>query len=358
MQICWISWITLISLGEINFTEEAVWMTDYISPILKLKKKVIFLAGGRPTVCAALKPCSSFLQRFHYSLRWILMLPLPKGFFLLFFFFKHFFIALHLKFTVCIFPLQPYLVLEIKGDRNSSQNKCDCHIWHFPRTVQTLCQRHAGLGMEAANTAINCCGLHLYNVSQSPEDIKQTYKSILSSSGTWLSPRQRPSAPQRQQHYLWGQAKLQSSAESPGSATDHFPYVQNNPSFGRQNNPPKHSRKLWSSSQLTFVLHKKFPQWIFDVPNAPSARPRSLTFGLADHHVAVLTLPPLVIALHLNVIRSFRLQVIYQVPLLCTCWGEKKQIDRSSVTHRSQNYGRVHRRVLPYQMQGHCSLSC
>lgn len=281
-----------------------------------------------------------------------------RAFFFFFFFFKHFFIALHLKFTVCIFPLQPYLVLEIKGDRNSSQNKCDCHIWHFPRTVQTLCQRHAGLGMEAANTAINCCGLHLYNVSQSPEDIKQTYKSILSSSGTWLSPRQRPSAPQRQQHYLWGQAKLQSSAESLGSATDHFPYVQNNPGFGRQNNPPKHSRKLWSSSQLTFVLHKKFPQWISDVPNAPSARPRSLTFGLADHYVAVLALPPLVIALHLNVIRSFRLQVIYQVPLLCTCWGEKKQIDRSSITHRSQNYGRVHRRVLPYQMQGHCSLSC
>lgn len=138
----------------------------------------------------------------------------PRGLFSFFFFFKHFFIALHLKFTVCIFPLQPYLVLEIKGDRNSLQNKCDCHIWHFPRTVQTLCQRHAGLGMEAANTAINCCGLHLYNVSQSPEDIKQMYKSILSSSGAWLSPKERPSALQRQQRYLWGQAKLQSSAQS------------------------------------------------------------------------------------------------------------------------------------------------
>ena len=75
--------------------------------------------------------------------------------------------------------------------------------------------------MEAANITINCCGLHLYNVSQSPGDIKQTYKSILSSSRAWLSPKERLSAQQRkkkpnpeQQYYLLGQANLQSFAKS------------------------------------------------------------------------------------------------------------------------------------------------
>lgn len=72
-----------------------------------------------------------------------------------------------------------------------------------------------------------------------------------------------------------------------------------------------------------FCAAQTFPRWIFPVPKATLARPCSLTFGLADHHVAVLTLPPLVVALHLDVIGSFRLQVIYQVPLLCTC-GETK----------------------------------
>lgn len=73
-----------------------------------------------------------------------------------------------------------------------------------------------------------------------------------------------------------------------------------------------------------FWAAQKFPQWIFPIPKATSARPHSLTFGLTDHHVAVLALPSLVVALHLNVIRSFRLQVIYQVPLLCTCGRDKK----------------------------------
>lgn len=105
--------------------------------------------------------------------------------------------------------------------------------------------------MEAANTAINCCGLHLYNVSRSPEDIKQTYKSILSSSGAWLSPKERPSA--QQNAISEGRQSCRALLRALRSATYHFPYAQNNPSFRRQNNPPKHSRKLWSSSQLTFV---------------------------------------------------------------------------------------------------------
>lgn len=72
--------------------------------------------------------------------------------------------------------------------------------------------------MEAANITINCCGLHLYNVSQSPEDIKQTYKSILSSLRAWLSPKERLSSQQKnnpeQQYYCVGQANLQSFAKS------------------------------------------------------------------------------------------------------------------------------------------------
>lgn len=76
-----------------------------------------------------------------------------------------------------------------------------------------------------------------------------------------------------------------------------------------------------------FCAAQKFPpSGSFPVPKATSAGPRSLTFGLADHHVAVLTLPPLVVALHLDVIRRFRLQVIYQVPLLCTCEGTKSKL--------------------------------
>lgn len=78
--------------------------------------------------------------------------------------------------------------------------------------------------MEAANITINCCGLHLYNVSQSPKDIKQTYKSILSSSRARLSPKERLSAQQKkkknqnnnpeQQYYLLSKANLQSFAKS------------------------------------------------------------------------------------------------------------------------------------------------
>jgi len=50
--------------------------------------------------------------------------------------------------------------------------------------------------MEAANTTLNCFGLHFYSVSQSPEDTKQTYRSILSSSRAPLSAKERLSAQQ------------------------------------------------------------------------------------------------------------------------------------------------------------------
>lgn len=43
-----------------------------------------------------------------------------------------------------------------------------------------------------------------------------------------------------------------------------------------------------------------------------------LTFSFTDHHVAVLAFTTFIIALHFYVIRCFWLQVIYQVPLLCT----------------------------------------
>lgn len=43
-----------------------------------------------------------------------------------------------------------------------------------------------------------------------------------------------------------------------------------------------------------------------------------LTFGLADHDVAVLALPAVVEALHLDVVGRLRLQVPDHVRVLCT----------------------------------------
>lgn len=47
------------------------------------------------------------------------------------------------------------------------------------------------------------------------------------------------------------------------------------------------------------------------------------TFGFADHDVAVVALTALVVALHFDVIRRLGLQVVDQVPLLCTWKGGK-----------------------------------
>lgn len=54
------------------------------------------------------------------------------------------------------------------------------------------------------------------------------------------------------------------------------------------------------------------------MPQTATAATWALTFGFADHHVAVLALAALVVALHLDVVGCFWLQVIYQVPLFCT----------------------------------------
>lgn len=114
--------------------------------------------------------------------------------------------------------------------------------------------------MEAANTAINCCGLQLYNVSQSPEDIKQTYKSILSSAGAWLSPKQRPSAPQRQQRYLRGQAKLQSSAEKPQECNGSLSICSKQSQLRKTKQSSETFQKMMVMVAADFsALHKKPP---------------------------------------------------------------------------------------------------
>lgn len=94
----------------------------------------------------------------------------------------------------------------------------------------------------------------------------------------------------------------------------------------------QHNVRLWAQSRCMHLEtrpgqkfpHRKIPitvRWDLEFGIPILAReehelPHFPTFSLADHHVAELTLPTFIKALHLNVIGGFRLQVTNCVPLL------------------------------------------
>jgi len=49
-----------------------------------------------------------------------------------------------------------------------------------------------------------------------------------------------------------------------------------------------------------------------------------ITFGLTDHDVAVFALPPIIKALHLDIVRGLWLEMSNQVPVFCT-WERRKR---------------------------------